>query len=741
MTIFNRIRVNILSLVLHSCLIGLLGAQDPADGASVAKPNLYRAIAEENLKSISEVKKEKRGDIDYDNFDFDAYLKEQFNKLLHPDPAVRRRSMFTLLSTFEENNQLPRTDVLDHVTWLDLELLCGQKSNPHLYLAAQLDRTVTEAGKVALYRKVVSPTSDVQQLRNQQAITIHLLSNEKLFNELDTTLKALVESENLMLSFWYGDYLSRWEVEQDKVKIPFQLSSKVTALKDLEHFMNTSPAAWEARNAEGRVFGLIPKAMLLYWLVAAPTFYLLGHDISNDLPDSIKGWVPNAKVLTQFKGFAIFSTIGIMAFLTSQMFAQRENGQDEWKRWREFSEGGFTMYGQSREIYWQLYDILHMFHPEGDRDEYYYAKVVHVARYTNNLKAMAQLVTSDQEFLQLMPSVKAFNESVAKLGKTSQDLQLLLELLEKKTFDGKYSKLMYWGRVKVAFTLIADLKTQFVDMMVMLGEIDAQLSIAKLYKEFKDKGVTFCFPYYIDPLSVEKPAVLARDFWNPLIDADKVVPSSLEVGQLWVKPQNVIITGPNAGGKSTITKAFITAIIVAQSLGIAPAKTLTLTPFNKITTYLNITDDIASGKSHFRAGVLRAREVQKMFNDLKPHEFGLTAIDEVFNGTTHAEGQAAAYSLIKLLGKNPLGMCITNTHFKIIPSLEQSTGNFLNYKVSVIDRPGEKIQYPFKLERGVSDQNVAFKILREEGLGDELLDVAQQVLDGSLEQVLSVAKD
>ena len=140
-----------------------------------------------------------------------------------------------------------------------------------------------------------------------------------------------------------------------------------------------------------------------------------------------------------------------------------------------------------------------------------------------------------------------------------------------------------------------------------------------------------------------------------------------------------------------------------------------------------------------KAGVLRAREVAKTFESLKPHEFVLTAIDEVFNGTTPEEGQAAAYSLIKILGAHPSGVCITNTHFQIIPTLEQTTRHFLNYKVSVIERPGEKIQYPFKLERGISDQNVAFKILREEGFGDEFIDQAQQILDGGIGKTAATA--
>lgn len=270
MTLLNRI--HFLSLLLPLSMLAAPSVeQNTASTTNLApiKINLYQAIAKENLKSLSGVEEQAPCEmIDYSNFsaaDWDNLEKKEFEKLLHPEPAARRRSIFGLLTTFEESNPLPHTDVIDHITWLDLELLCGQKSNPNLYVAAQLDRTVTEAGKVTFYRKVVSPTNDVQALRNQQAITMHLLNNERLFNDLDTKLKALVESENLMLSYWYGSY-NLWEAKQDKVEIP--LSSKVTALKEFEHFLNTSPVAWELRNAEertlGRVFDWMSKALLLY---------------------------------------------------------------------------------------------------------------------------------------------------------------------------------------------------------------------------------------------------------------------------------------------------------------------------------------------------------------------------------------------------------------------------------------------------------------------------------------------
>lgn len=696
-----------------------MASEKTADVALFPTTNLYQDIAKENLKSLSNIKLNDN-DFDFENFDAATFFKAQFEQLLHPDPLTRRHSMLTLLSKFEEKNPLPQTDVLDQKTWLDLEVLCGPKSNTSLYLASQLDRTVTEAGKAAFYRKMVNPMPDIKQLENQQAIVAHLLNNESLFNEINEKLNALVESENLMLSFWYSGHF--YNPTYDKIKFPF--ASKIEGIKYLENWINKSPAIWQARNAEGSVFKHISQALFFYWFLAVPIYACTGTDLASYLPKNIyeSKWIPKAKDLSNFSAFSMISMLGITSWIISNISKDRPG----WENVDRFSKGGLTLLDKFDELYWKIKN----FSENNEQDKYFYAKVIHVARYINNLKSMACTVSKDKELATRMPSITAFNEYLAKLEKTSTDMNDLLKLLEKKTFDGNYSSwLIYWGRVKVAFTLIAELKEQFVEAMIPLGELDAQLSIAKLYKEFQNKRVTFCFPKYIDPIWVDAPSVKAIDFWNPLVDSEKVVPSSLDIGKPYEKPQNVIITGPNASGKSTITKAFIMTVMLAQSLGIAPAKELTLTPFRKIITYLNITDDIAAGNSHFKAGVLRAREVAATFENLNPHEFGLTAIDEVFNGTTFHEGRAAAYSLIKILGSHPSGMCITNTHFQIIPTLEQITGRFTNYKVSVIEQQDEKIQYPFKLEQGISDQNVAFKILREEGFGDEFINQAQHILD------------
>ena len=690
--------------------------------------NLYAAIAKENLKSLSEVKFDQDSGFgstikSFNDKGWNAIVQERYEKILHPDSDARRRLMFTLVSKYEDTHALPATAVLDQKTWQDLEMLCGPKSNQRFYLASPLDRTVTEAGRIVFYRKLVNPMTDIQQLENQQAIVAYLLKNEAFFNELNEKLKALVESENIMLSYWNPEDFFSFCFEEDRVKLPFD--SKVESIKDVEEWINTSPKILQTRNEMYRTFRYITRFFLFYSCLAIPVYALTGRDLASlVLPKKVydSDWIPKAEGMSNL---GLYSMMGITSWLISSWC----KGHDERMAFGRFAKGGLSLWDNAQDIYWTVRNFLE----KNESGKRFYGKVAHVARYMNSLKDMAKAVAKDDELSVKMPVIKSFNEYLDNLGQTSQEMHYLLELLKTETFDGEYSSwFMYWGRIDTAFKLIEKLKDQFVEAMLALGELDAQLSIAKLYKEFKDKRVTFCFPKYIDPRTVIAPSVKAVDFWNPFIDSEKVVPSSLEVGQPYSTPQNVIITGPNAGGKSTITKAFVIAVILAQSFGIAPAKELTLTPFTKIITYLNITDDIAAGNSHFKAGVLRAQDVEKTYQACKEHEFALTAIDEVFNGTTFKEGQAAAYSLIKMLGEYSCGMCITNTHFPIIPTLESSTGRFKNYKVSVLEKPGEKIQFPFKLEPGISHQIVTLKILKEEGFGDEFIDLAQQVLDGTV---------
>jgi ubiquitin C-terminal hydrolase len=225
--------------------------------------------------------------------------------------------------------------------------------------------------------------------------------------------------------------------------------------------------------------------------------------------------------------------------------------------------------------------------------------------------------------------------------------------------------------------------------------------------------------------------------WNPMVDQEKVKPNSLQVGCNG-KKRTAIITGPNAGGKSTIMKSAILAAIMAQSLGIAPATAFTFTPFSSIRAYLNIVDDTAGGNSLFMASVKRAFELlESAQKSGREKACSLTVFDEIFNGTSATEGEAAACALIQRLVVCPTNLLLVTTHFKKLTTLE----GIDNYKVTVTTAHNGALQYPFALQEGVADQCVAFDILREQGFDAKFIEEATKNLRQIVQAKLSTPTD
>ena len=321
---------------------------------------------------------------------------------------------------------------------------------------------------------------------------------------------------------------------------------------------------------------------------------------------------------------------------------------------------------------------------------------------------------SEHNLLETHASVKTFFEQ------PTADVAKLLKLLKTNTFKGEASVIAHHGRILVAYKHLSKIKEQFEPLLYALAEGDAYLSIAKLYKEFEGTKAPYSFVEY---LASDKPIIQAYDFHNPFINAESVVPNSLELGGN--HKQNIVVTGPNAGGKSTIIKALAFNLILAQSFGIAPVRLLKITPFGCVMTYLNITDDIAAGNSLFKAQVLRAHAIgEKTVSLARENKFIFVAMDELFNGTSTKEAKATAYSFAKYLGSFSNCTCVIATHFPILTTLD----SFENYKVSVKVHK-DHLEYPYKLAPGISDQHVALDMLKLEGFESSVLEDAQNMLN------------
>ncbi len=137
------------------------------------------------------------------------------------------------------------------------------------------------------------------------------------------------------------------------------------------------------------------------------------------------------------------------------------------------------------------------------------------------------------------------------------------------------------------------------------------------------------------------------NIWHPCLDRERIVLNSINLDK--TKP-NLVITGPNAGGKSTFIKSITVNILLAQTLKITAASEFRFTPFTLINTYLNI-PDVKGKESLFEAEIDRARDHLLKLEKLPSDEFSFLIMDEIFSSTNPEEGISGGYAICEMLGK------------------------------------------------------------------------------------------
>lgn len=226
-----------------------------------------------------------------------------------------------------------------------------------------------------------------------------------------------------------------------------------------------------------------------------------------------------------------------------------------------------------------------------------------------------------------------------------------------------------------------------------------------------------CFTEYIK--DSKHPILVMKGFTHPCLDPSTVVANDVDLSEY----RGIILTGPNAGGKSTSIKAIMIAAILSQTFGICNAKKCSLTPFKYISTQMNV-PDVKGAMSLFEAEMYRSKMNFEVIQSLQANEHALIAMDEIFSSTNPIEGIAGAYSVAKHLASSGKVACIISTHYIYLARLTKEGGGhlFQNKKMEVIqDKDGHVLYYPFKLKNGVSRQYIALELLKMNGFDNSVI--------------------
>jgi DNA mismatch repair protein MutS len=594
--------------------------------------------------------------------------------------------------------------ILNEYAWDDLKLFYGTTTEPGYHLMSRINKTTTVLGEAALATLLVTPTSDIQLLQERQYILKAFLNDFEQVKRLTTQLKIYQNAEQGVVSFWTATDPLYSKDYKNYMEDKFYSKNDVVANKS---------AGWlEFKKRLFRDFGNI-QLEFLWPLVHIGAVELVVLTAPEGIKHSAREGHPIfAPFYTYYHTWKVKKDMGGKFKLDDLLGPTFITGYNVW-RWyvgvRNYQEYSSVL----RNLALRMADVQALIITANQVSATIAASPDLEKAYGKHLTAVRQLLDQSKE-----------DTEIGRLIKYLQELPL--------------SNWTYFfnnaGKLLAGYKLFVEHKEAFSDAMYEIGLLDAYLSFATLMQEASAYNAKhkYAFVQFLDRKQRTKPYLKINEMWNPFLDSKQAIGNSIEMDAEAGGMRNLILTGPNAGGKSTFLTGITNTLLLAQVMGIGPAKNIVITPFNKINTYIDIADDIAAGKSLFMAEVERAQKHINLLKALKPDEFSFTIFDEPFSGTNPIEGAAAEYSILESIADYKNSFTMVATHYPTVMLLEERAHDkgFANYKV-YITRQGanRKLNYTYKIVPGRSTQAIAIDILEEQGYDLKMLERAREIIE------------
>lgn len=259
-------------------------------------------------------------------------------------------------------------------------------------------------------------------------------------------------------------------------------------------------------------------------------------------------------------------------------------------------------------------------------------------------------------------------------------------------------------------------KSYIITILKVIYTIDIINFITKL-----KKNSNWSIPYYNDNNTK------IWDIRNPLLIDDGQIPNPLDLNK------NMIITGVNAGGKTTYVKSIISNIILAQTFGIINGIKGEISIYDAVVSFMRISDEVGV-KSYFEAETdCCSKMIEIADNISKEGKKGLFVLDEPMHSTPPIEGMSVAYSIANYLGKLKGIRIIITTHFHKLIELGDTNPNFINLSVNATLNEKNTYNFDYKINKGGSKQTIAIELLKKHKLNDEIINDAINIKNSAIE--------
>lgn len=202
---------------------------------------------------------------------------------------------------------------------------------------------------------------------------------------------------------------------------------------------------------------------------------------------------------------------------------------------------------------------------------------------------------------------------------------------------------------------------------------------------------------------------------HPLIDKKKIVPNSFYLDD---NHPIILISGPNAGGKTVVLKTIgLLAIMNQCGLAIPCSEGSELSYFNHIYVDIGDNQSLSENLSTFASHI---STVSFITNRVKTGD--LVLLDELGTGTSPKEGEAIALATLKYLFKKKVFALITS-HFDNVKAFALSHKNIENASME-FDEFNYEPTYKFKM--GVPGKSYGLLMAKKYHLNNEILETSKK---------------
>ncbi len=205
---------------------------------------------------------------------------------------------------------------------------------------------------------------------------------------------------------------------------------------------------------------------------------------------------------------------------------------------------------------------------------------------------------------------------------------------------------------------------------------------------------------------------------HPLLPQDACVANDLRVGDGFTV---LVISGPNAGGKTVALKAMgLAALMVRAGLHVPCDAGARVDCIDRVLADIGDGQSIAMSLSTFSAHMTRLAATVR-----EAGAHSLVVLDEIGVGTDPAEGAALAQALLETLAANGARV-VTTTHFNLLKEMATARPDFEN---ACVDFDPETLEPTYRVRIGAAGPSSAAVVAARMGMPRAVLDRAEALLD------------